>query len=590
MKKIIVLLLCVITAVTAFSSCSKNLEDEDIGTTIPIYLSTEIANFDPAYSNLDDASAKILSLIYEGLFKIDASGKVVKAQAKSVKVLDKPSDDYYAIEIKLNYTCWSDGTQVLAADYIYAWKRILEPGFRGEAANMLFDIKNARAVNSGDVSVDDLGVSDVATDVIRIEFEGKTNYDKFYEYLASPMLVPLREIAVDKVAADWSSSSSIVVCNGPFCVRTYTPGEKLVLERNRYYYRDIEEDSIKKFVTPYRLVVNFKKSASENLTDLEAGNIVYDGELPLDKRAEYKDKAEVSDTMSVLSYVFNTKVAPFDNPDVRHALSLAIDRNAIVDILTFAKPAEGLIADGVYNTKYSKKGASFRDSAEALISASADVEAAKQLLNTAGVSGGDITITLRNNEADVAVAEYVKTVWEALGFKVTLNPLDYKKYTDEKEYDLVSDPYLEAYEAGDFQVISVDYQMLTTDAFPNLAQFAKAFASGMMDLDNVGDDDTYELATHVSGYYSAEYDAKMEEAFAEKSDLEKRAGLLHEAEAILMNDMPIIPLVQLQQATLTTSDISKLSTNYFGVDIFTKAVLKNISKYPDNVGYESAAE
>lgn len=134
------------------------------------------------------------------------------------------------------------------------------------------------------------------------------------------------------------------------------------------------------------------------------------------------------------------------------------------------------------------------------------------------------------------------------GFKVTLNPLDYKKYTDEKEYDLVSDPYLEAYEAGDFQVISVDYQMLTTDAFPNLAQFAKAFASGMMDLDNVGDDDTYELATHVSGYYSAEYDAKMEEAFAEKSDLEKRAGLLHEAEAILMNDMPIIPLVQLQQA------------------------------------------
>lgn len=589
MKKIIVLLLCVITAVTAFSSCSKNLEDEDIGTTIPIYLSTEIANFDPAYSNLDDASAKILSLIYEGLFKIDASGKVVKAQAKSVKVLDKPSDDYYAIEIKLNYTCWSDGTQVLAADYIYAWKRILEPGFRGEAANMLFDIKNARAVNSGDVSVDDLGVSDVATDVIRIEFEGKTNYDKFYEYLASPMLVPLREIAVDKVAADWSSSSSIVVCNGPFCVRTYTPGEKLVLERNRYYYRDIEEDSIKKFVTPYRLVVNFKKSASENLTDLEAGNIVYDGELPLDKRAEYKVKAEVPIRCRYFLMCSIPRLHRCNHGCPPRAFP-AIDRNAVVGYSHLCKPAEGLIADGVYNTKYSKKGASFRDSAEALISASADVEAAKQLLNTAGVSGGDITITLRNNEADVAVAEYVKTVWEALGFKVTLNPLDYKKYTDEKEYDLVSDPYLEAYEAGDFQVISVDYQMLTTDAFPNLAQFAKAFASGMMDLDNVGDDDTYELATHVSGYYSAEYDAKMEEAFAEKSDLEKRAGLLHEAEAILMNDMPIIPLVQLQQATLTTSDISKLSTNYFGVDIFTKAVLKNISKYPDNVGYESAAE
>lgn len=85
MKKIIVLLLCVITAVTAFSSCSKNLEDEDIGTTIPIYLSTEIANFDPAYSNLDDASAKILSLIYEGLFKIDASGQGCKGTGKKRK-------------------------------------------------------------------------------------------------------------------------------------------------------------------------------------------------------------------------------------------------------------------------------------------------------------------------------------------------------------------------------------------------------------------------------------------------------------------------------------------------------------------------
>lgn len=157
------------------------------------------------------------------------AAKVVKAQAKSVKVLDKPSDDYYAIEIKLNYTCWSDGTQVLAADYIYAWKRILEPGFRGEAANMLFDIKNARAVNSGDVSVDDLGVSDVATDVIRIEFEGKPITTSFMNILQVRCLSRFAEIAVDKVAADWSSSSSIVVCNGPFCVRTYTPGESWFL-------------------------------------------------------------------------------------------------------------------------------------------------------------------------------------------------------------------------------------------------------------------------------------------------------------------------------------------------------------------------
>ena len=138
MKKFIALMLCVVMAMSVFAGCSQNVDSDDKGAVIPIYLTEEIANFDPAYCNLDDASMKLISLLYEGLFKYDANGKVVKAQAKSIKKLDKPSEDYYAIEITLDNTCWSDGTPVLASDYIYAWKRILEADFRGEAANMLF--------------------------------------------------------------------------------------------------------------------------------------------------------------------------------------------------------------------------------------------------------------------------------------------------------------------------------------------------------------------------------------------------------------------------------------------------------------------
>ncbi len=584
MKKILALLLCLIMVLSVFAACQTGEEgEEDKGPTIPVYITTEIANFDPAYSNLDDAAMKILGLLYEGLFKIDTNGKVVKAQAKSVKVLDDPEDDYYAIEIKLNNTSWSDGTRVQAADYVYAWKRILESEFRGEAANMLFDIKNARAVNAGDVSIDDLGITDDAIDVLRIEFEGPTDYDKFYEYLASPMLVPLREIAVDKVVKDWASSASILVSNGPFVVRTFTPGEKLVIERNIYYYRDVEEDSVSKYVYPYRLAINFKKDAAENLADFEAGALTYMSEFPLDKRAEYADKVEIEDTMSILSCLFNTEVAPFDNANVRQALSVALDRNEIVKLLTFAKPAEGLIADGVYNTGYAKKNAtSFRDAAgESLLSASADVNKAKELLKSAGVSSGSVTITLRDNEADVAVAEYIKGVWEDLGFQVTLDAKSFKKYQDEKEYDLVSDSYLEAYDAGDFEVILIDYQMLTTDAFPNLAMFAKAFACGVMNMD-VADGD-YELATHISGYYNEAYEAKIEEAFAVKDDREARAKLLHEAETILMTDMPIIPLVQLQSAVLVGEDLSGLKDCFWGLDLFATAKLNNREKYEETV-------
>ncbi len=578
MKKIVALMLCLITVLSLFASCNKVEDEEDKGPTIPVYIGTEIANFDPAYANLDDAATKILGLLYEGLFKINAEGEVVKAQAKSVKVLDRAADDYYAIEIKLNNTSWSDGTRVQAADYIYAWKRILESEFRGEAANMLFGIKNARAVNTGDASIDDLGVTDEAIDVIRIEFEGPTDYEKFYEYLASPLLVPLRENAIGKVEKDWSSSASIVVCNGPFVLRTFTPGDKLVLERNIYYYRDVEEDSIFKYVKPYRLEINFKASPAENLEALEAGTLVYNAELPLDKRAEYLNagKVEVEDTMSVLSCLFNTNVELLSDANVRKALSLVIDRDEIVKILTFAKPAAGLIADGVYNTGYSKKAVSFRDAGESLIAASADEAAAKALLKQAGVNGGDITITVRNNEADLAVAEYIKSAWKKLGFSVTVDELKYKKYQDEKEYDLVADRYLEAYESGDFEVILVDYLMLTTDAFPNLAMFAKAFAAGKMNME----DGNYELATHVSGYYSEAYDAKIEEAFA-ATDRNVRATLLHEAEKLLMNDMPIMPLVQLQSATVIAGDLKGVKDSFWGFDLFAGATLNNREKYEE---------
>ena len=138
MKKALGIILSAMFLLSALAGCAGNSSDEEyIGPTIPVYIAEEIANYDPAYGNLDAETQKILGLVYEGLFKYDANGKVVKAQAKSVKILDKPSDNYYGIEIKLQDTAWSDGTPVQAQDYIYAWQRILEPGFRGEAASLL---------------------------------------------------------------------------------------------------------------------------------------------------------------------------------------------------------------------------------------------------------------------------------------------------------------------------------------------------------------------------------------------------------------------------------------------------------------------
>ncbi|MBQ7779180.1 MAG: peptide ABC transporter substrate-binding protein [Clostridia bacterium] len=581
MKKLIAVILSLLTVIPMFAGCAKESDNKKSGPTIPVYISGEVTNFDPAYGNLDQTSQKIMSLLYEGLFKYDSNGKVVKAQAKSVKVLDNPSKKYYAIEITLKDTGWSDGIPVQAGDYIYAWKRILESDFRGEAANMLFCIKNAKKVHDGDATIDDLGITDVSSKIIRIEFEGPTNYDLFYEYLASPMLVPLREFLVGRLESDWSSNATFMVSNGPYAMRAYTAGESMTLQANSYYHGS---------VSAFRLSITF--ATTKTLDDaavykrFEDGEIVFDGEIPLNKRAELvkAKKVTVKDTMSMLSCIFNTKSEVVSDPDVRRALSLAVDREKIVDTLTFAKPAKGLIADGVFNTTNGKGKASFRSKGETLLNSKAKLSEAQALL--ADKELGEINLVVRDDEADKAVGEYLKKTWEALGFTVVLHSLGSVPYDGPNEIVLVDDQYLDAYEGKDevygetedpavkFDVILVDYTMFSTDAFANLASFAVPFAGGAMDMTT----GLYELEPHISGYSNPEYDALITKAYSEKN-ADKRATLLHQAEKMLLEDMPIMPLVQLQSGFITNKDLVGVKTNYFGMPDFTGATLNNADKY-----------
>ena len=576
MKKVLSLILAA-GMLTSFAAGCTTLEiDEatgqmDKGAIIDMYLTTEVYNFDPQVSTTDDAMLKIFDLCYDGLTKIDENGKWQKELMKSYKV-DVDDGEEFTILVDLNDTRWSDGRTVQAADFVYSWKRLLEAENEYEAASLLYDIKNARAVKLGDATIDDLGIAAVDTYTLQIEFETKIDLDQFFENCSSVALVPLREDVITRYGTDvWAQKSTTIVTNGAFCPKEIVYNNTLRLERSSYYYLDQEkEEPLDKYVIPYRLLTKYETgNADAQLSALTSGNIFYDGEIPLSARAQYAESAVITDMMATHSYVFNTTNKLFADPNVRKALSLAIDRNEIVKIVTYAKAATGYIPYKVFD---SVSGTSFREVGGELISASANVSEAQSLLSAAGVKSGSFTLTVRNNEVDKAIADYVAGVWGQLGFTVTVDAV--KATPNTTDATIYVDNFQKKYDSGDFDVIAIDMTMYSPDAFGALSQYAVEFSGNGVDMNS----ENYDLYGHISGYNSEEYNAIIESAFAEK-DRAARAAILHDAEKMLLEDMPVIPLVFLQDAYLFTDVISGIESTYYGTRNFNDLTQKDYMTY-----------
>lgn len=593
MKRILALLLAMMMIAGMMVSCTgseEEEEEENKGAQVTVYLGSEIRNWDPAQMYTQASAAKFFSLVYEGLTRINAEGELEYALAKDIKIIENEEDNEYMMQIELVETAWSDGRQLSADDVIYAWKRLLEPDYKSTACAMLYDIKNARAVRAGDATIDDLGLEALDTTLLQITFEGKIDYDLFLEYCASPALVPLREDVVgrysDITSADyWAKKSATTLASGPFCVKNMDPdsaGKTLTLQRNDYY-RALDgnkEGKIDKYVTPYRLNMNFGYDAEGRTTafnyDYTTGtieitggtlNTIDDQILYLADVPETTEGAHVQDTFSAYSLYINCNNGVLSDAKVRQALSVALDRNKIAGMLNATEAATGLVTKPVYATTLG--GQTFRELAGDVISPSADEAKAKSLLSEAGVKSGKITYTYyRGRDGAAAVAEYVKSVWEGLGFTVELDEKGINQYTNK----LIADPDTGEY---DFDVIALDYHSLSTNAFSVLAPFAVPFSGSAKDTSN----NDFSDKPSMSGYASDAYDALIEEAYAAETR-DAMAAKLVEAEKLLMTDCPIIPLVFNKDTYIYNTEIlSKIEPNIQGISIFTKMKMKNFELY-----------
>ncbi len=462
--------------------------------------------------------------------------------------------------------------------------------------------------------------------LLTIQFEGKIDYDQFLLNLTSLALAPLREdIASDNAdwtkkpsnsaysgpfklsRTSFSANNSVTYEDLYYSVQMFngdvpkkdhngkdvyenatTPetfGEQIlnsfVLERNMYYYRNSEKDEkLDKSVTPYRILVDCSMSAEEVKAGYESGAILYVSDIPMSIRAEYKDAATVKDSLSATSAYFNqnadiikttegeepTTEKLFANAAVRQALSLAIDREKIADTLVFAKVATGLVPTGVADSSDIKN--TFRDNAKNDYEyLTKDAQKAADMLKTAGINASQYTFSLSVAAYDddlVFVAEQVCEAWKALGFNVSVKKVGTVANNDVHDdvnsipSDLCDDLYDEAFRRGEFEVAIADLVAPSVDPFSVLAPFALGFSGQALNM-TAGEEDT--RAPHITGYSSEEYNALMETVYAQKT-IASRSADLHKAEEILMNDMPIAPIVFNQSAYLLNDDTLDLNNNF----------------------------
>lgn len=637
MKRIVALLLCAVTVMGCFAGCSKK-DSEDKGQYITMYLTDNIYDLDPAKAYQNEALSHVVGLLFDTLFTLDKNGKVKKSLVEKYWFTEDANTEEYILNLRLRQTYWSDGTAVSGNDVVYAWKRLLEVDASYEAACLLFDIKNARAAKEGDCSIDDVGIYATETDLVEIRFEESVDIDQFLLNLTSVALAPLRSDVVAK-SDDWAKKAGTMVCSGPFKLsrvnlkevsdvsyediywsekttdeeegedilygdasnpKTYreTVITDFMLERNAYYYREAaEEEALDVTVKPYKICVDCSLTDEQLLEAYKEGMVLYIGDVPLALRNDetIQKAVEVSKrSLSTNSIYLNENAmindgsdegyALFANEKVRQALSMAIDRQALADAVVYADPATGLVPTGIFETGASRK-TMFRDACKTEYQyLKTDLSAAKQLLSEAGINPGKYSFTLTYaayDEVHTAIAEAVVKAWNELGFHVELKKRgtiannDYYKYTDSVPLDLCDDLYAEDLRNGTYEAILLDCVAASVDPFSMLAPFAKGFSGMGMDMDTPGE---YEIPTHMTGYDNQAYNELIEAIFAEK-DIATRADKLREAESLLMNDLPVIPLIFNKSATVTNSQLKNLTSTYYVNAIFTKAKINKYDSY-----------
>jgi len=475
------------------TACTRGDRHGDRGGTLRINLASDPPTLDWSLAR-DSTSITVITNIMRGLTQFGPRFEPVPALAQRWEV--SADGRTYVFHLRKDVR-WSDGRPLRARDFVYSWRRLLDPATGADYAYFLYDVKGARAYNSGATrDPARLGVRALDDHTLVVELEEPASY--FPSLLAFVATYPLRSDVVEKYGMRWTEPSHIVTL-GPYRLVRWDHHERVVLEANPLYWGAPPPTR--------RVEMIMSANPSTALALYESGELDFlDGkDIPLLEVPRLRKSPEFrTDEVFRNNYIgFNTHKPPFDDPLVRRAFSAAIDRKSIVDLLQ---------GGGIPATSWIPKGMLGYNPA---IGIGFDPERARRWLAEAGYAGGrgfpevEFLYPDVGNNRTIAVA--LQSMWKKhLGVRVKLANQEWKVYLSTLNTD---PPHM--YRAG----WQADY--------PDPHNFMNLFKC--------------RSGNNHTGWCNPRYDAAVDEA-AHTSDPAQRKRLYDEAQRILTEtDVPVAP-------------------------------------------------
>lgn len=530
---------------------------------ITLNIASEPQSIDPALNSAVDG-AIMLGHMFEGLMKWKDSGvetpgsdgtctnaELTEGQAESYeKVVNDDGTVTYTFKIRSDAR-WSDGKPVTAGDFVYSWQRLVTPETAADYNCMIGSVVNANEIMAGDMDPTELAVSapDDSTFVVTLT----SDLPYFLEVCAFPATFPVRQDVTTKEDGtpndQWTFDVATYLSNGPYKLTAWNHNSEIVMEPNEQYY-DVAN------LGPDKITFKLMDDQNAMLSGFNSGELDFIEDVP---QAELPSLIASGD-LKIVDYIgsyyvcYQTQKAPFDDPRVRQAFTLAVNRTFIVDKVTQAGqvPANGFVPAGVYDAAGSTGddfrtvgGAYYSIEGDADYSYEANCEKARELLAEAGYPNGEnfpvVEYLYNTSDAHKAVAEALQNMWETeLGVKVTLNNQEWAVF-------------LQTRKDGNYSIARNGW----------IADYNDPMSFLDMWLTGGGNNDAQ--------YANADYDAKIQEA-KNTTDPAARMQLMHEAENIIMGqDWALNPLYFYTQKYMLSDRVGGMFYTPLGYFFFSYA-------------------